>query len=297
MQRINQGWYRNLWVELNSDRRPFALEVRLVVHFHFRVPDPVPRSVRAWTSGEMDAWKSDFRDLVETRWSHQHPLYADFIDAYRAGDATLSPRIDPRRLTTDVPSADVQLRVIDADDRRQSIPSGQVSHDIHIWRGVDTGTAHASAFERVAALRENALEALESDSGRQTAALHEVGHLLGLVHSGCPSHIQSSSTDLAVMNLDECYGRDGAEMSSVMGSGDTIRPRDYVIFAYIMRRLVPEWLWFARTARAEAQGGRLASFDRGLISPTQDAVGPTPGVLSRSAIYPSLEVRESRGRA
>jgi len=82
-----------------------------------------------------------------------------------------------------------------------------------------------------------------------------------------------------------------------MGSGDAIGERDYLVFAYIMRQLRPQWLWFAGHQRAEYRGGRLASFDRGLISPTQDTVGPTPGILGRGAIYPSMAMRESRGVA
>jgi hypothetical protein len=296
---LNQGWYQNLWVELDDDSRNLDLEVRLVCRFSFHEGEPMPPNSHPWTGGEETDWKARFIELVEERWSYQYPLLADFADNYEPGDRTMSRTIDPRRFTADLPGAQVALKIIDVDSppARLTIPSGH-EHQIFVWRQRDPGGAHGSAATRSSALHESALETLAMPGGyRQTAALHEVGHLIGLVHPGCPTHVQTSHTDLGAMGRTECYGRDGTQRSSIMGSGDVIGAPDYVVFAYIMQRLRPEWVWFAGAVRAQSRGRRIVSLERGLISPTQDAVGPTPGVLTRGAIYPSLSVRESRGLA
>lgn len=291
--RINQGWYQNLWVVLHGNPPVFRLEVRLVVNFFFRPdltanpPDSAPDNFQSWSEADKIQWKNRFIELVENRWSRQHRLFGDISD--RAID--IARLYSPQR-----PIADVDVRVIDAESPPEgmSVPRSQNINYIHVWRDV-RGRAHGSAVTRVVALEEGDLDPQESRMGySQTPALHEVGHLFGLVHAGCWRHMQSNHNDVVTMNQTRCYG-EGPAAASVMGLGDRIRARDYVPFAYIMRRLQPQWIWFSYNERAERPGGRLASVNRHLLTPTSAWNRSAPGVNTRTARHPRYDRREHTG--
>jgi hypothetical protein len=242
----NQGFNENLLVQLTGGSAMYLLDVYVVARFRFFYSEGAAN----WTIPEIDDWKGRFATLVRSTWSTQWTLRSDI---------SCDP-IDVDRGAILMPMATVQVHVVDEEAPTVTLPSRQRLYAINVYRRAPDearGREHAASLETSrttvgdsgagelpattprAQLYEDSLEPGEPssvDGTTQVTAMHEFGHLLGLMHPNdmTPGCIMDRSASI-------CYGQAySPESRSIMGRGQEVRPDEYRVFAHIMSRLVRE---------------------------------------------------------
>ncbi|HAV60838.1 MAG TPA: hypothetical protein DCY13_00540 [Verrucomicrobiales bacterium] len=254
----NLGFNDNLLVQLSGGRARHQLDVYVVARFRF-FHSP---GAAQWTTEQASRWVRRFSELVYRTWSERWTLLSDI---------SCNP-IDLERAGTTLPTARVRVHAVDVESPSVTVPPRQRIYAIKVYRRApDEGRArqHADALGRSAAtasdaedeelprgtseaeLYEDSLELGDpsgEDGNRQVTAMHEFGHMLGLMHpndmeTGC---IQDRSAPI-------CYGQAySPESGSIMGRGQTVRRDDYQVFLQIISRLVrnaPASGWFSSPHR------------------------------------------------
>ena len=243
---VNQGWNRNLLVQLSGGPVDYQIDVYVVARFQFFYSEGATN----WTVSEVDAWKRRFANLVYETWSEKWRLDSDIS----------CDLVDVDRALADLPRARVRVHAVDEQAPSITLPPRQRIYGIGVYRrapgegharqsahALSTSTATASLPDHAelppgaatASLYEDSLELgppSSVDENRQVVAMHEFGHMLGLMH---PNDMREDC------ELDRgapiCYGQAySPESASIMGRGQEVRRDDYRIFEHIISRLVVE---------------------------------------------------------
>ncbi len=248
---LNQGFNRNLLVQLSGGRTRYQIDVYVTARFRFFYAEGAVN----WTVPETAQWKRRFINLVYHTWSEKWELRSAINCVGVVG----------RVPNVILPTAKVRVHCVDFDNRSMALPQEQRLYAIKVFRrapGETPGQQHASALQpsnatvadaaaadggvlplgtREAQLYEESLElnprdTNQTDDNRQVSAMHEFGHLLGLMHPndgelGCIQDI----------NAPICYGEPySPDSGSIMGRGQEVRRDDYRVFVHIISRLVHE---------------------------------------------------------
>ena len=242
----NQGWNRNLLVQLSGGPVSYQMDVYVVARFQFFYSEGAAN----WTVPEADAWKRRFANLVYETWSEQWRLDSDI---------SCDP-IDVDRATTALPTTRVRVHAVDEQAPSVSLPSRQRIYALKVYRrapGESSARQHADGMlpspatvgaaaggelpsgASTVELYEDSLELGPSsteDGNRQVVAMHEFGHLLGLMH---PNDMREDCEMDRSASI--CYGQAySPESASIMGRGQEVRRDDYRVFEHIISRLVVE---------------------------------------------------------
>jgi hypothetical protein len=242
----NRGWNRNLLVQLSGGPVSYQIDVYVVARFQFFYSPGAAN----WTVPEAEDWKRRFANLVYETWSEKWRLDSDI---------SCDP-IDLERATTDLPRTRVRVHAVDEQAPSVRLPGRQRIYAIKVYRrapGESLERQHAEALTSSAAtvgaagdgelpagtstaeLYEDSLElgaASSVDGNRQIPAMHEFGHMLGLMHPNDMREDCEMDRSAAV-----CYGQAySPESASIMGRGQEVRRDDYRIFEQIISHLVVE---------------------------------------------------------
>lgn len=244
----NLGFNRNLLVQLSGGPQQYQLDVYVIARFRFFHTEDTPN----WTVGEADSWKRRFANLVyhtrSEKWSLVSTPNCDSSEDNQAGASC--------------PRARVRVHAVDVENPSVRLPSTQRIYAVNVYRqapGAPRARQHADGLQSsgatvqdagefdlpsgtdTAELYEDSLELGRPspvDGNQQVTAMHEFGHMLGLMHPNDtqPGCLQDRSAEI-------CYGQAGsAESGGIMGRGQEVRREDYRLFPAIMSRLVREYL-------------------------------------------------------
>jgi hypothetical protein len=240
----NQGFNRNLLVQLSGGPTFYQIDVYVVVRFRF-FQSP---GARDWSMSEIQDWKGRFARLAYNTWSEKWTLLSDISCA----------PIDVSRSRVRLPTARVRVHCVDVETPSIALPPRQRIYAMKVYRrapGEPRNREHASALETSRATVSNAADsslpigtseaeiyedslelgaASEVDGNRQVVAMHEFGHLLGFMH---PNDMETGC--IVDRSANYCYGSPYSPHShSIMGRGQEVRPDDYQVFVHIISRLV-----------------------------------------------------------
>lgn len=243
----NLGFNRNLLVQLSGGPAHYQIDVYVVAQFQFFHTEDTPN----WTQREANTWKQQFASLVYLTWSEKWML----VSTNSCSPATDDPT------SHGLPTARVRVHAVDVEDRSAPLPVRQHMYAIHVYRQrsdaprarqhadgrstsratvQDQGSDRLPSGTATAELYEDSLElgpASSVDGNRQVTAMHEFGHMLGLMH---PNDMQIDC--MQDRSARSCYGQPGsAESGSIMGRGQEVRREDYRVFPGIMSQLVREY--------------------------------------------------------
>lgn len=254
---INKGFNRNLYVQLSGGERFYQIDVYVVARFRFFYVE----GVNNWTRSEIAAWTLRFARLVYNTWSEQWELFSDI---------SCDP-INVERGRIFSPRARVRVHVVDVENSSVRLATNQHIFAINVFRraardyrqrqwagALDTSRATVADARNIALpsgateaqIYEDSLEIRNSevDANVQRAAMHEFGHMLGLMH---PNDMQEGC--MRDRSASICYGQAySPESESIMGRGQEVRRDEYRVFVHIISQLVPTVL----------SRGSLSLFDR-----------------------------------
>jgi hypothetical protein len=172
-----------------------------------------------WTDRGRDRWRTDFMRAVRNRWSFKHlivPSSECSGESCRAVPVRVSVVEDPSNFHYAVQVVGSQV----GEARVETLASGQ----------------------RQAVLGIDSNEQQQHFDFQQSQSEHEAGHMLGVPHIHCAS------------NAPACYGVSQTDRADVMGEGSVVSPRDYEVFAAVMRRLSPDCDWTVQGNLPEGLG-------------------------------------------
>jgi len=172
-------------------------------------PNTPTRNIVRWTPVTWAAWKANFTASAQQFWDGKFWLVNDAgLFQYQALRQTFVPNIY------------CKLKIVSSDSTTGN------HHNISVVRLAATETWFGSHETLYDSLDTRSVEKARDSAGNpimQRAHVHEVGHLLGLDHIdvGQPHCPATGDT-----NASACYGVSDASLTSVMGSGMTIRLQD-----------------------------------------------------------------------
>ena len=241
-------------VRLHGTTTPWRLVVDFHVRFNFtnvrneaagRIDrwDQEPR----WLSAEAQAastlpaanpnesaqWKARFIQVVGNSWSHRWLLEPNTTEAACTTFGGCGP----------VPqNVDVILNVRDVGSGAavDAAPSGVRVHLVRVYKA-RYNTRYDTVSRRLELGYYDNLLTPSPGGPMQVAAVHEVGHALGMDHPGEDAGRAECSTEGnpgGIVPL-SCYEADG-DSRMVMGAGMHIRSGDYQVFAHIINALLRE---------------------------------------------------------
>jgi hypothetical protein len=201
----------------------WRLTVILGVHFEFVIhqegdPD--------WSDSEKAAWVDECTERAEKTWSRRWHIAPGLV----LGQG--QPRVVDVEVVLNI--RQIPDTELDTWDKQHSI--GGLLNTMKVFHRCphQINVPALTLDGRVVQVKQNGIDILPNKRGvLQRATDHEVGHLLGLKgHSVCEG------------NEDICYGEPGTpEGNDIMGLGMVVTMKDYEIFAEIMNRIRPDWLW------------------------------------------------------
>jgi hypothetical protein len=214
------GRDRNLMAELEPAPGLMRLTVILLVRYEFVIHE---KNDPDWTDTEKEAWKQDFKQAAERTWSRKWYIEGTPVTGKGAGDlveVVLSIR--------EIPEAELQTQ-------QQRNAWRDFLHTFRVFHACEHNVKIKSTTigYKLVQVRQDRVEVhATKGGGSQRQTDHEVGHLLGLKHPICEGDEQW------------CYGEAGTpEGESVMGLGMTVSPRDYEVFADVMRQIKTDRYW------------------------------------------------------
>ena len=210
------------------------LEITVKCHFNFHAgsaadwPDAEPEDL-AWTKASSDKWKADFMKVVSDKWSAKHTFHCT------------------REWWEDM-SATVKIRFVESPDKPHynlnvmKIPEGET-------RGSSVTAPSGPGRPGKTKFDSEDLRQHEKRAGRQTPALHEAGHMLGLGDEyPDDDHPGRAVAHEQLVRNEFGHGVPRTRDGRIMSNGEDIEPEHGVTFIEALRDVtkMPEWSFEAR---------------------------------------------------
>lgn len=214
----------HLLARLDHRGSQWVLCVFVLVQFEFDLAESArAKGVGEWTDSEQDAWKRAFIRSAENTFSYQWSLQTSARSRDELGGAL---------------SVDVEL-IVEEIDPQDLLRGRQHVFTVFVTRGkTDAPETFASGDDPQIQLADRHIESRTQPTHPDIAQRltdHEIAHALGLDHPNC------KGKEL------RCYGDPKTETGQrIVGLGSRVSAQDYVVFAEIMKTLMPGRGWMVR---------------------------------------------------
>jgi hypothetical protein len=216
------GPSKHLTARLSHRGAQWVLCVYIAVEFYFSVSYAAQlKGARDWTESEMEEWKNAFIKSGEATFSYRWSLQA----CVAKDKASLRGPL----------LVDVEVVIVEAD-------TSGMTRTADVYKVFVTRQPLEGGLESEGIFRPE-IQLSEGHTGLhktphapewllQRASDHEIGHALGMVHPRCKEN-----------NL-YCYGDPKEESGQdLMGMGQHVSVKDYLVFAEILEEIAPDRHW------------------------------------------------------